>query len=41
MKEFYRMVGMIRNPVDLETFREMVESQGTQLIIFGAGDWGP
>ncbi|MCI8801092.1 MAG: FkbM family methyltransferase [Lachnospiraceae bacterium] len=40
MEEFYRTVEMIRNQVDLETFREMVNSQGKQLIIFGAGDCG-
>lgn len=40
MEEFCRTVEMIRNQVDLEAFREMVESQGKQLIIFGAGDCG-
>lgn len=40
MEEFYRTIEMIRNQVDLEAFREMVESQGKKLVIFGAGDCG-
>lgn len=40
MEEFYGTVEMIRNQIDLETFREMVDSQGKQLIIFGVGDCG-
>jgi len=40
MEEFYATVEMIRNQVDLEAFREMVDSQGKRLVIFGAGDCG-
>lgn len=40
MERFYRTVEMIRKQVDLEEFREMVEKQGKELVIFGAGDCG-